>query len=135
MDRRRAIELGALVLLAVGMPIAYLSGDDPETTGLIIVGLVDLVLLFALFERGIPRFEAENRAGTLARDALIFSIVSLVLLPVFWLGLPIVIGAVALELGLVARDRRRTGDEGKATAAAVIGALAVVLSFVALLVG
>jgi hypothetical protein len=128
------IELAAIVLLAIGLPVGYL-GDDPEVRGLIIVGVVLLVLILFLFERGVPHFESDNRAETIARNALIFSIVGLVLVVAFWTGLPIVIGGVGLELGLAARERQRAGDETKATAAAVIGALAMVVAFVALLVG
>ena len=138
MERRRAIELGALLLLLVGLPIGYLGGGEEENgdvISLIVVGVVCIALLVVLFERGLPRFESEEGSGTLARNALIFSIVALVLVIVFWTGLPIVLGAVGLSLGLVARERDRSGDAGKATAAAVIGALAMVLAFVGLLVG
>jgi hypothetical protein len=135
MERRRAIELGALVLLAVGLPIAYLSGSGDDVTALVIVGVVALLLTVALFERGVPHFEAESGAATLARNALIFSVVGLVLLLVFWTGLSIIMGAVGVELALAARGRGVAADSGKATAALAIGAFAAIASFVAMLVG
>ena len=138
MERRRAVGLGALVLLLVGMPFAYLGGGEDENgdaLSLAIVLAFCIVLLVVLIELGVPRFVSEEGAGTLARNALIFSAVALVLCVVFWTGLPIVIGAVGVVLGLAARDRARPGDQGKATAAIAIGAFAAIASFVVLLVG
>ncbi|MEA2405606.1 MAG: hypothetical protein QOE08_2253 [Thermoleophilaceae bacterium] len=135
MERRRAIELGALVLLAVGLPIAYLGGSGDDVTALVIVGVIALLLTVALFERGVPHYEAESGAPKLARNALIFAVASLVLLVVFWTGLSIIIGAVAVELGIAARNRRVAADSGKAIAAISIGAFAAILAFVAMLVG
>ena len=63
-------------------------------------------------------------------------IVAAVLLVVFWTGLPFPAGAAAVALGLFARGTpSQSGERGKATAAIVLGGLAVLLAFVALLIG
>ncbi len=138
MERSRAIALGALIFILVGLPIGYLGGGDDENgdvVSMIVVGVVLIAILLVLFLRFVPRFESEAGTDTLARNALIFSIVALVLVVVFWTGLPIVLGAAGLELGLVARERGRPSDQGRATAASVIGALAAVRAFLGLLLG
>ena len=135
MERRRKIELGALVLLLVGLPVAYLGGGDDEVVGLIVVGVVCIVLLAFLFERLVPSFEAEGGAATLARNALLFSIVAAVLVLVFWTGIPIVLGAAGAEMGIAARNRSAVAASGQVTAAIGIGTFAAVATFVLLLVG
>jgi hypothetical protein len=73
------------------------------------------------------------RAG---RTALILGVAALVLCVVFWTGLAIAVGAGALALGLSLREAPGAESvRGKATATVVLGAIAVVGSFVVLLVG
>ena len=50
-----------------------------------------------------------------------------------WLGLPTILGAAAISLGLVAREK--SDEQGKATAGNVLGALAVVTAVVLAFVG
>ena len=123
----KGILAAALAMLAIGMPIAYLTGDEGELLGLIVVGAVLLLILAALFTRLLPRDRAPAEA---ARLALILGILGLVTTVVFWTGLPIVLGsaAVAIALGLAQRD-------AQATAGLVLGAFAMLASFVLLVSG
>jgi hypothetical protein len=81
----------------------------------------------------VPR---ERAAGRASRSALILGIVALVTVVVFWTGLPFPLGAGAIALGLSAREAAApAAGRGQATAGVALGALAVVASFVVLLVG
>jgi hypothetical protein len=131
--RDRSIALVCAVLLVIGMPIGYLPGSTGDTIGLIGLGLFSLALMAWIVLWLIPR---ERAAGRAARTALILGVLALVTVLVFWTGIPFALGAGALALGLSARETgAASGGQGKATAAVVLGALAVVLSFVALLFG
>jgi uncharacterized membrane protein len=59
-------------------------------------------------------------------------ILSILLGLVFWTGLAIAVGAATVALGLTVRDR---GRDGRAMTGLVLGAIAVVASFVLLLIG
>jgi hypothetical protein len=129
----------ATVLLLIGMPIGWLT-DNPSTgdvIGMIVITLIMLGLMAAIFLRLIPRqLAAADGVNRPARTGLILGIVSAVALVVFWTGLPFPLGAGAVALGLAGRELApRAGDGGRATAALVLGALAVLLAFVGLLVG
>lgn len=125
----KAIAGVVAVLYAIGMPIGYLSGDS-EPVALIVVTVVNVVFAAFLLLRFVPR---QRAAGRPERAALVLAIVALVLCVVFWTGLPFSVGAAAIALA--AGLRRAGATDRRATAALAIGALAVVLAFVALLVG
>jgi hypothetical protein len=85
----------------------------------VIAGLVDGLLLPRSLERG--------RAGGVALSLGIVAV--LLTLPAFWSGLPLILGAAAVLLGSAGRGTVAAsgqGSGGKATAALVLGALAVV---------
>jgi hypothetical protein len=129
----------AAVLLLIGMPIGYLT-DNPSTgdvIGLIVLTLVSLGIMAAIFLWFVPReLVAAEGVNRPARTGLILGVVAFVTVIVFWTGLPFPLGAGAVALGLAGRELApRAGDGGRATAALVLGALAVLLSFIALLVG
>ena len=109
----RPIVAGATLLLLIGMPIGWLSGDTStgDAIAFVIAIAINLSLMAAMFLRFVPRQRAAGRA---ARTGLITAIVAAVLLLVFWTGLPFPIGAGAVALGLFARivavARRRAGQ-------------------------
>ena len=113
----------AVVLLAVG---AY-SGDDDDTGYFIIASLIAIAVAIVLFWVILPRI---TRPGL---GALIIGIVAVATIVVFWLGLPTIVGAAAISLGLSARES--SAEPGKATAGIVLGALAVIAHIVLAFVG
>jgi hypothetical protein len=116
------------------MPIGYLPGSTGDAVGLVVLGLVSLALMAGIVfwlvprQRGAPVDQAN-------RTALVLGIVSVVTLLVFWTGLPFAVGAGAIALGLSQREAAAPNARGRATAAVVLGALSVLLSFVALVIG
>jgi hypothetical protein len=134
--RDRGIAAVGALLLAIGMSVGWLSDGDTSTgdvIGLIVVVLVDLAIIAWLVLWLLPRERAAPPART-QRTALILGVVALITCVVFWTGLPIAVGVGALALGLSLREASPEG-RGKAMVAIVLGAFAVVASFVALLVG
>jgi hypothetical protein len=117
------------------MPIGYLSGDTStgDVIGLIVLGLVSLVLIVAVETWLVPR-ERALPPGRTARTALILGVLAVLTVVVFWTGVPFPLGAGAIMLGLSLRDSA-PAETGRATAAAVLGAIGVLASFVLLLVG
>jgi hypothetical protein len=129
-DRNIALICGALVL--IGMPVAWLPGSAGDAIGMTVAILIDLAVMAALILWLVPRERLLSaRAG---RSALILGIVSVLVGLVFWTGLPFGPGAAAIALGLSQRAADGTG-RGTATAGAVLGTIAVVASFVLLLIG
>jgi hypothetical protein len=63
---------------------------------------------------------------------LVCGIIGLLLLPAFWSGLPIVLGAAGYVLGQAGRDGRQTTG-GLALGAIVVGIAAIVLNLLGLL--
>jgi hypothetical protein len=125
----------AALLLLIGMPIGWLSGDTStgDAIGLVVATLISLALMVGIFLWLLPR---ERAAGRAARTSLILAVVALVLIVVFWTGLCFGVAAGAVALGLSARAAsRQTGGTGMATAAVVIGGLVILAAFVGLLTG
>lgn len=79
---------------------------------------ISLAVAAAIFGWAIPRTERPARAG------LIAGTFALLALPVFWSGLPYVLGPAAIVYGLLGRARADGG--GAATVAVALGALATV---------
>jgi hypothetical protein len=134
-QRDRAIAGIAALLLLIGMPIGWLSGNTStgDAIGFVVATLISLALIAGIFLWLLPR---ERAAGRAARSALILAIISLVLIVVFWTGFPFGFAAGAVALGLSARGAApQAGGQGKATVAIVLGALVMLLAFVGLLTG
>jgi hypothetical protein len=124
----------AILLTAVGLPFAYVSEDDPDTGGLIIVAVIALAAFAAVFLWLVPRERAAGDAARLSRTTLILGIVAFLFIAVFWLGLPLAVGAGAIAVGL-SSAAPGTARSGAATAGIALGAFAVLASFVLLLFG
>jgi hypothetical protein len=130
--RDRSIAIVAAILLLIGMPIGWLPGSTSDVVGMIVIGLVVLAIMAGLVFWLVPRERlARQRAN---RSALILGIVSILVGLVFWTGLPFAVGAAAIALGLSQRETSVEG-RGKATAAVVLGGIAILASFVLLLIG
>ena len=131
-QRDRNIALVCIALLLIGMPVGYLPGSTGDVVGLIAMVAVSLAAMAAILLWLVPRQRAVGGERA-SRTALILGIVSILVGLVFWTGLPFAVGAGAIALGL---SQRETGvRRGMATGGAVLGTIAVVASFVILLIG
>ena len=130
--RDRSIAIVAAVLLLISMPVGWLPGSTSEVIGMIVIGLAVLAIMAGLVFWLVPRERlAQQRAN---RSALILGIVSILVCLAFWTGLPFAVGAAAIALGLSQRETATEG-RGRATAAVVLGGIAILAAFVLLLVG
>ena len=118
MARRTQIALAAMVLAVVLLAIGAYGGDDDDTGYFIIASLVAIAVAIALFWGLLPRITQPGLG------ALMIGILAVGTIIVFWLGLPTILGAAAIALGLDGRED--SAERGKATAGIVLGALAVV---------
>jgi hypothetical protein len=121
-----AIGLGAAALAAVALAGANFVGGDDQNGGAgpyAVTLAVSIAVAAGLFGWAIPRSERPGRAG------LAVAVVALLSLPVYWLGLPYVLGPAAVVFGLIGRHRSQ--DRGLATAAVVLGSLTTVAAIVA----
>ncbi len=133
--RDRNIALVCAVLLLIGMPVAWLPGSTSDVIGMCVIGLVVLAIMAGLILWLVPRERAQQTSRA-NRTALILGILSILACGIFWTGLPLAIGAAALALGLSQRESAAAGEgRGMATAGMVLGGIAVLLSFVVLLIG
>lgn len=131
-SRDRNIAAVCALLLLIGMPIGWLPGSTSDVIGLIVIGLVVLAIGAALMFWLVPRERLV--AARASRTALILGVLSILAGLVFWTGLPFAIGAAAIALGLSQRESSAEG-RGMATAGVVLGGIAVLASFVLLLIG
>jgi hypothetical protein len=133
-QRDRNIALVAALGLLIGMPIGWLPGSTSDVIGMIVITLVVLAIMAGLILWLVPR---ERLAAARAnRSALILGVLSIIVGGVFWTGLPFAVGAAAIALGLSQRESAAEGDgRGMATAAVVLGGIAVLASFVLLIIG
>jgi hypothetical protein len=122
--RDRHVTLGCLVLLLIGMPVAYLA-SSPSVTAMVIVLVLSLVVMLSIMRWLVPSERAAGRAG---RTALILGVAAAVFTLVFWTGLPIALGAGAIALGLSATN-------GPGRVGLGLGLLAALASFALLLLG
>jgi len=130
--RDRSIAIVAAILLLIGMPVGWLPGSTSDAIGLTVIGLAVLAIMAGLVLWLVPRERlAPQRAN---RSALILGIVSILVGLVFWTGLPFAVGAAAIALGLSQRETATEG-RGMATAAVVLGGIAILATFVLLLIG
>jgi hypothetical protein len=127
----RETQLVGLVSTIVAVLVAILSVVLPpvhpdQLRALPIILIVLLVLSAITFLLFVPRGTRSNHPAV---PGLVCSILGLLLLPVFWSGLPVVLGTAGALLG---REARTTGW-GLALAAVIVGIAAVALDLLALL--
>lgn len=141
-DRIRGLRWGApAVLAAAALATLGVYGDNTLTSAqqahqeaalpwVIAVAVIVGGLLFGL---AVPRLLHSRSIGGWA---LALGLAGVATLAAFWSGLPVVFGAAALLAGLTGRRLARVdGNPAKlATAATVLGALAIVADVVALIV-
>jgi hypothetical protein len=120
-----AIGVAAAALAALALAGAnFIGTDEHGGVGPYVLTLaVSVAIAAALFGWAIPRIEQPGRSG------LVVAVFALLSLPVFWLGLPYVLGPAAIALGLL--GRARSGGTGAATAALVLGVLATIAAVTA----
>lgn len=123
LSRQHVVGAGlfSAALTAAALAAANFAGDGGENGGAgpyAVTLAASLAVAAALFGWAIPRTERPARAGLVAA---VFAVLSL---PVFWSGLPYVLGPAAVVYGLL--GRARTDGRGAATAAVALGALATV---------
>jgi hypothetical protein len=114
--------LFSAALAAVALAAANFTGDGENGgAGPYAVTLaISLVIAGAVFGWAIPRTERPARPGLLVATFALLSV------PVFWSGLPYVLGPAAIVYGLLGRARPQGG--GAAKTAIFLGALATVLA-------
>jgi hypothetical protein len=138
---RRTLAAATAVLIFAALGFAYVVGvsDDEEgdVVGWLIVSALASLIAAALLLRFVPASESDPDGDNKpARHALILGVLSLVTIVVFWTGLPFALGVPALALAATGRGRApQQGHGGQATAAAVLAALAIVLSIVVCITG
>lgn len=116
----------AVAILSVVLPPVY----PDQVRALPIIVVVLLVIAAITFLLFVPRAARFNRPAV---PGLVCSILGLLLLPVFWSGLPIVLGAAGALLGQSGRTAGTAG-RGLALAAIVVGVAAIVLNILGFLV-
>ena len=107
-SRDRTVALGCALLLLIGMPIGYLSGD-PEVLGLIITVVVSLAIMAAIVLRLVPHERAAGRTG---RTALILGIVAVIVGVVVLDRAALRVRRGAIALGLSGTDGRAKAGLG-----------------------
>jgi peptidoglycan/LPS O-acetylase OafA/YrhL len=126
-------------ILAISSAFGYwlnVGDDDKEVVAWIVVCIVGTLIAAALLLRFVPATEAEGDGNAPARRALVLGALALVTMIFFWTGLPIVLGVPALVLGAEGRARAATHGQGpEATAGAVLGGFAVIVTVVAFIAG
>ena len=128
MDRRTSFAVGSFVVSAILTAIGTFSGsDDNQVWQWLVVLAVTAAAVAVMFWVVVPRFDSGTGGA-----ALVVSLVALVSLVVFWLGLPVPIAAAATLLGLDARDRpdaRQTYVNGAFAISVFVLLFAVIAAF------
>jgi hypothetical protein len=134
-QRDRNIALVCSLLLLIGMPVGWLPGKTGDVIGMCVAIVIVLSVMAGLILWLVPR-ERLRDAARANRSALILGVLSIIVGVVFWTGLPMAVGAAAIALGLSQRESTPEGQgRGMSTAAVVLGGIAVLASFVLLLIG
>ncbi len=120
-DRARHALVPVAVASFVLAAFFNLVRADSGREALIMVG-VDLVAVCALYPLVLARGLRQESVGGRALAMGVLAV--LLILPAFWSGLPMVLGAGAALLGYA--GRRATTGSAQATAGFVLGALAVI---------
>ncbi len=121
--------VGAVALNALGILGDGTAGDDgnPLVGFLVVCGFIGVAaaLVFGwVVPRGINKVATSGVSGV---AGLVLSVLALVFVAVFWSGLPPVLAAGGIVLGLAGRDAHR--GAGVANAAIVVGILALIADF------
>ncbi len=120
--------------LLFGYVLDVTNNEEGEraVVGWLIVSAVASVIAAVLLMRFVPASEADPGGDNKpARRALIHGVLSLITVAVFWTGLPFALGVPALALAATGRARAsQEGHGGQATTAAILAALAIVVSIV-----
>jgi hypothetical protein len=140
---RRTLAAATAVLIFVALLFGYVldvTGNEEgegDVVGWLIVSAVASLIAALLLLRFVPASEAEPSGdNTPARRALILGVLSFITIAVFWTGLPFALGVPALALAATGQARApQEGHGGQATAAAVLAALAIVVSIVFCITG
>ena len=140
---RTTLAAATAVLIFVALLFGYVldvtnnEEGDADVGGWLIVSVVASVLAAALLLRFVPAAESDpDPSNKPARRGLVLSILAVIAFPVFWTGLPFVLGVPGLVLSAVGQARAaQQGRGGEATAAAVLAILAIVAAVVACVVG
>ncbi len=125
---RNAMIPAAIASTAIAVTLSYLGAHDNRER-LVELGL-QIVAAGVLFGVVVPRGLRQESAG--GRALVLGALALLIVVPAFWSGLPIQLGAAACLLGYAGK-RADTGS-GKAIASLVLGLLAVV-AYLAIYVG
>jgi hypothetical protein len=140
---RRTLAAATAVLIFAALAFAYVldvtdnEDGQGDVVGWLIVSAVASLIAAALLMRFVPSTESDADGDNKpARRALILSVLAVVAVAVFWTGLPFALGVPALALAATGSARApQEGHGGQATAAAALGALAIVVSTVVCVVG
>lgn len=128
LSRQAVLAAGAAAAALAGVALAaanFVSEGENGGVGPYLATLaVSVVIAGVLFGWAIPRADRPGRSG------LIAAVVALLSVPVFWTGLPYVLGPAAIVFGLSGRAR----SDGAGTAAVVLGALATAAGVAAVVV-
>lgn len=129
-SRETLIGLAAITLAVVTMAFDHLVGSDPgleDPAAFVITVSLSLAVWGVLFGRVIPRTKAgPNPGDTAAKRGLVCSLLAVFPgVPTLFVGLPFVLSAGAIALGLLGRNSRRSK---LAHAAIVIGSLVLLLA-------
>jgi hypothetical protein len=132
-SREAWIALGVTALAIVAMAFDHLIGDDPgleDPPAFLISSGLSVALALIVFLLVIPRVKAGPKpADRAAKYGIVFSALAIVPgLGLSWLGLPFVLAGGGIAMGIAGRPGAR---KRLATAAIVVGLLALVLNVVA----
>jgi hypothetical protein len=115
-----AVGAAAIGLAALALSVANFTGDG-DNGGLgpyVSMLAVSVVVASAVFGWAMPRSERP------ARDGIVVGALGLLALPVYWTGIPYVLGPAAIAFGLLGHARPQ--NKGAAVTAIVLGVLATV---------
>jgi hypothetical protein len=140
---RQTLAAATAVLIFVALLFAYVldvtnnEDGDADVGGWLIVSVIASVIAAALLMRFVPASESDPDGDNKpARRGLILGVLSVIAVAVFWTGLPFALAVPALALAATGSARApQEGHGGQATAAAVLAALAIVVSAVVCVVG
>jgi hypothetical protein len=115
-----AVGAAAIGLAALALSVANFTGDgDNGGLGAYVSMLaVSIAVAAAVFGWAMPRSERP------ARDGIVVGALGLLALPVYWTGIPYVLGPAAIAFGLLGHARPQ--NKGAAVAAIVLGVLATI---------
>jgi hypothetical protein len=140
---RSTLAAATAALIFVALLFAYcldVTGNDDsdaDVVGWLIVSVIASVIAAVLLMRLVPATESDSGGDNKpARRALVLGILSVITVAVFWTGLSFALAVPALALAATGQARApQEGHGSKATAAAVLAVVALVLSLAASVAG